>query len=140
MTDTERAALRAAAEKATSGPWSSRGRNGKFLSLDGWEVTNWSIPSYSTAPVVAAGGVVAIAVSEGDGARDDTDYIASAHPAAVLALLAENDRMRAALRKVIGYEGHQVYCGHGKDDSKPCVCGLNAAHEAARAALSEPGA
>ena len=41
-----------------------------------------------------------------------------------------------AARVLSQFEGHQVYCGHGKDDSKPCVCGYLAAHERLRQALS----
>lgn len=40
-------------------------------------------------------------------------------------------------RKLSQYEGHQVYCGHSKDDSKPCVCGYLAAHKRVRNTLNK---
>jgi len=40
-----------------------------------------------------------------------------------------------ALEALSKYEGHMVFCGHGKDMERPCVCGLNDAHDKARAAI-----
>lgn len=42
-----------------------------------------------------------------------------------------------ALRGMVSYEGHMVWCGHGSDMDKPCVCGLNSKHDAARAILTK---
>lgn len=43
--------------------------------------------------------------------------------------------MQEAFAPLLQYEGHHVYCGHAKDQAKPCVCGLLAAQDKARAAL-----
>ena len=110
MTDADKAALRALAEKATPGPWQSRGKSGKFLPMDAWEVNNWAVPYYSYAPIYAGPSAVAVAVSEGDAARENTDYIAAAHPAAVLSLLDEVERLREALRF---YSGHHAIPNDG---------------------------
>ncbi|WP_298165050.1 hypothetical protein [Novosphingobium sp.] len=39
------------------------------------------------------------------------------------------------MEELLRYEGHHVYCGHGDDMDKPCVCGLIAKQDRARAAL-----
>jgi hypothetical protein len=74
MTPQERAALREAASKATPGPWTSVGD---------WVMTG----SLHVATIPRA--------FDGDWSRDNAAYIALAHPAAVLALLDECERMRA---------------------------------------------
>lgn len=39
---------------------------------------------------------------------------------------------------LLQYEGHQVYCGHGRDMGKPCVCGYIAAQDALRRLIPTP--
>lgn len=48
----------------------------------------------------------------------------------------EVDPLVAATQRLLQYEGHMVWCGHGNDDSKPCVCGLIDAQSKARDALA----
>lgn len=82
MTPTDRAALRAAAEKATPGPWEMKR---SFISPD------------IISPV---GLVVAVTIaSDMKPSMDEANaaYIALANPAAVLALLDDVERMREAL-------------------------------------------
>lgn len=126
MTDTERAALKAAAEKATPGPWTHVANLGQVGSVE-----------------TADGDVLAQvqAITPRDHARRNTDaaYIASAHPAAVLALLdecerqkAENARLREAL---LFYSGH-----HAIPNDGPWGVASTDFGKVARRALSEPGA
>ena len=120
MTDTERAALRAAAEKATPGEWLHEAdiredRHGKS------EVVGWNIKS-GTREIIGCEGIL------GD-CEKDAAYIALAHPAAVLALLARLDRVEGALFRCLNYiENTESELGI------KLGCG-----DAARAAL-EPGA
>lgn len=70
----DREGLRALAEKATPGPWQPSG--------DSIEVHR--------------GGTLFVAY-RGNGTYDDAAFIAAANPTTVLALLDENERMRAAV-------------------------------------------
>lgn len=47
------------------------------------------------------------------------------------------DELLEALVRLTQWEGHHVYCGHGKDDSRPCVCGFNPAYENALNAIAK---
>lgn len=80
MTSEEKAALREAASKATPGPWFLREKHRTML------------PHISTRPD-RPDLIVAFAVSN----SKDIHYIALAHPAAVLALLDECEKLRGAL-------------------------------------------
>ena len=62
-----------------------------------------------------------------------TDY----KDARIAQLEARCEKLAGALDHLTQWEGHHVYCGHGKDDSKPCVCGFNGAYETARQALEK---
>jgi hypothetical protein len=42
-----------------------------------------------------------------------------------------------ALKGLLKYEGHHVYCGHAPDYDKPCVCGFNEADAKARALIAK---
>ena len=57
------------------------------------------------------------------------------HPAS-----ADVAELVEAGKRLLGYEGHHAWCGHGEDMDKPCVCGLIAAQDRLRAALSKHGA
>lgn len=63
--------------------------------------------------------------------KDDQSAITAWNTRAIETELVE------ALRALTQWEGHRVYCGHGKDYDRPCVCGLNDAHDAARAAIKK---
>ncbi len=52
-------------------------------------------------------------------------------------LLAMVEKLAGMLESLNRFEGHMAWCGHGNDMSKPCVCGLIEAQDAARATLTE---
>jgi hypothetical protein len=104
MTQEQRAALREAASKATPGPW----RHFSFLS--GTEFVQFEeaegcnqYGGGSKGAHITYRNVALFGMDEDqcDAAKmADARYIALAHPAAVLALLAENERMREALEEI----------------------------------------
>lgn len=53
-------------------------------------------------------------------------------------LRAQLDEAMEAGNRLLQYEGHQAYCGHGNDMSKPCVCGYIDAQDSLRRALTKP--
>jgi len=79
MTDEQVAALRAAAEKATPGPWRARS----------------TIYDHMIAGIAAKGAIAEI--WNGERGMEDARYIAAANPAAVLSLLDRLARVEAAL-------------------------------------------
>ena len=73
--------------------------------------------------------------------RLKTDNVSKAatianHATILAAKDAEIATLREDLDGLLGYEGHMVWCGHGKDDTKPCVCGLLDKQDVARSALA----
>ena len=64
----------------------------------------------------------------------DLAELANAVPQ-IIATMECDAQMRGALEALLRYEGHHVWCGHGKDDTKPCTCGLLDAHASGWAAL-----
>ena len=94
MTPEQRAALREAAKKATPGPW--------FME-----------PDETSPDILAAPGVVARTVASDMPRQVDAlnaAFIAAANPAAVLALLDENARMREALKTIANADDHVASC------------------------------
>jgi hypothetical protein len=100
MTNEDRNALREAAIKATPGPWTCepdmrQEYSPHSQSYNGEEyVAGYNISSDSRE-VISEEGILA------DG-EANAAYIAAAHPAAVLALLEQNERMREALGSIAG--------------------------------------
>lgn len=66
--------------------------------------------------------------------KDRGNPVEGAHP--MTKPEPEVDPLVAATQRLLQYEGHMVWCGHGNDDSKPCVCGLIDAQSKARDALA----
>lgn len=63
----------------------------------------------------------------------------SADPCAAVAADRDQGIMHSLATKaqaLVQYEGHRVWCGHAKDDSKPCVCGLLDLHNSIRSILA----
>lgn len=122
MTALDHAALRALADAATPGPWA--------LSADG------------PPPDIIAGMSVVACTLPSDRTRDEDTanaaYIAAAHPAAVLALLDENARMREALHLAEQFIVNGCDLGFIRmpDRGDPALHTL----PAIRAALGRPGA
>lgn len=52
-------------------------------------------------------------------------------------LIAAAPDLLDALEGLLKYEGHMVWCGHGRDMDMPCVCGLNDAHNTATTAIAK---
>jgi hypothetical protein len=95
MSAADRAALRALAEKATPGPWSaSEADEGKGFVAQVFGAES-SEPQYESGE----GDSLSVACLDGPDERGTRNaaYIAAAHPAAVLALLDEAERLTAAL-------------------------------------------
>lgn len=85
--------LRSLAEKATPGPWV-------------WNHPEESPKFGDRGPDLTGNSARLVLSAEGDGdganlyvAGSDADYIAAAHPQAVLALLDEIDRLRAEIAR-----------------------------------------
>ena len=100
MTAAEKAALRALAEEATPGPWNQWVESGEVLAGEVIENRPGLIR-------MKRGTSVDICeCAEDDDAEDNEQhlhnaaYIAAAHPAAVLALLDEVERLREALETI----------------------------------------
>lgn len=94
-------AIRAAAEAATPGPWEAAGPSfgaplPKYLNCVGWVTEDDEFDDVCTAPLGSDGGNSA-----------DMIFIATANPAAILALL---DRLEAAEAQLAIYEKHGVTC------------------------------
>jgi len=86
MTPTERAALKAAAEKATKGTWYV---NSKFSKK------NFRV---ETRPSMA----ICQTFGNSCGDEEDAAYIALANPAAILSLIAENERLQEFREAALG--------------------------------------
>lgn len=54
--------------------------------------------------------------------------------------VSDTAELLEALKRLTQWEGHHVYCGHAKDDSRPCVCGFNDAYNAACDVIAKAGA
>ena len=63
-------------------------------------------------------------------------FASTARPADREDAADEIERLRTALKGLLKYEGHMIWCGHGKNDQRPCVCGFNKAIEDALALFS----
>jgi hypothetical protein len=120
MTDEQRAALREAASKATPGPWyhvnagvvlpKTRTVHGPVPAQRCDYVSTW--PGLGTPPDNRI--IIPMEGRECAVAPDDMAHIALAHPAAVLSLLDECERMREALETIVrNAYPHIDYSGPG---------------------------
>lgn len=113
MTRPDLAALRALAERATPGPWTRFERTGTVVYAE------------------VSPGAIGMLARTGD--WPDAEYIAAAHPQAVIALLDRIDELERALsvhsehgpdcELEAPYEGSEATPGY------PCTCGLDRALE-----------
>lgn len=90
MTDTEKAELKRLAEEATGGRWTVFGSG---MSTPWFRVARLGIAEVGTDSFD-------LAQKTDDHDIRNADFIAAANPAAVLDLLAENERLRAEVRRL----------------------------------------
>ncbi len=110
MDDIKRAALRKAASEATQGEWvadEATPYTSDMGPFDDFGASVYADHLYGKAIVVGGaqdeqGGAVGVLTNE------DARYIALAHPAAILALLDECERMREALTALQSYAASKV--------------------------------
>lgn len=96
----DKAQLRALAEAATPGPWFSVSR-GQYWGEDEGEVRDVDDQDVVGAEFVKPIGDVD--TTRGQAWRRDTDFIAAANPATIIALLDEVEALRAEAARVGGY-------------------------------------
>lgn len=106
MSNIDKRALREAAEKATPGPWS-------YLK---------STP-FMDAEISAENHTRVVNLLAGDVTADNSEFIAAANPATVLALLDELEAKDRRIEEEIGranrehHRGFMMACGHLKEHS-----------------------
>lgn len=126
MTPDERAELKKAAEAAT-GPW-------RLHDMESDAIVAEQFPNKRSGAEVAN---TANSCWQ-DTKLEDAYYISRAHPAAILDLLAENERLRDVLSNIADlFPTHAPSCPYWEQPSRRCNCDWGRGMDLIRAALGD---